>query len=163
MGLTTDLFSGSATGILATVAMGRATTVFYERQSASSRLREDQLREEQPTTALVKRAAEAAGSKLDDEQAERLGALVHYGMGGLAGSIAVLLRRRGMGAMGAGVAAALAMWVAVDEGANYVLGLAAPATAWPLATHARGLVGHLVLGLTTGLGLAITRTGRRVA
>jgi hypothetical protein len=107
--------------------------------------------------------AEAAGRKVDDQQAGRLGSLVHYGLGGFTGAVAVLLRRRGMGALGAGVAAALTVWVAVDEGANYALGLSAPATAWPLATHARGLVGHLVLGLTTGLGLAVTGTGRRPA
>ena len=50
------------------------------------------------------------------------------------------------------------MWVLVDEGANPVLGLTPPATAYPLVTHVRALAAHLVYGVALGgLLLAVRR------
>jgi hypothetical protein len=49
------------------------------------------------------------------------------------------------------------MFVFVDEGANYVLGLTPPAPEWPLVTHFRALAAHLVYGLALGSLLALTR------
>jgi hypothetical protein len=56
--------------------MERAASLLYERQSESSRRREEQLRQEVPTT-LVRKLAGAMGSNADDKHAAKLGGLVH--------------------------------------------------------------------------------------
>ena len=48
------------------------------------------------------------------------------------------------------------MLVVVDEGANYVLGLTAPAPEWPWVAHLCALAAHLVYGLALGSLLAVT-------
>jgi len=131
----------------------------YERQSASSRRREEQLRTEMPTTTLVRRIADVVGTEVSDEQASRLGTWLHYGFGASGGPLAAALSAAGMGAVPAGIAVGAGMWVLVDEGANAVLGLTQPATEFPLVTHVRALAAHLVYGLAVG---ALLGTARRV-
>lgn len=158
-GWLSDVMVGSLAGYGATLVMERAATKMYEAQSESSRQREEQLRTEMPTTTLVRKMGEAAGAKVSDDRAERLGMWAHYGFGTSGGPAAALLMRHGLGAVPAGVAVGVGMWVAVDEGANAVLGLTPPATEFPLVTHARALAAHLVYGLAVG---ALLGTARRV-
>ncbi|MGH8873937.1 MAG: DUF1440 domain-containing protein [Acidimicrobiia bacterium] len=136
--------------------MERASTFFYERQSEEARRREEELRQDMPTTVLVRKVADWRGMKLEDEQAERLGLWLHYGFGATGGPVAtVLARTTPIGPLSAGLAVGTAMFVFVDEGANYVLGLTPPAPEWPLVTHVRALAAHLVYGLAHGSFLAV--------
>lgn len=153
--LAKDLVWGSLAGYAATLVMERSASFFYERQSESSRQREEQLRQEMPTTTLVRRAAEIAGTKIEDERAEKLGMAVHYAFGASGGPVAALIERRGIGPLAAGLAVGTGMWVAVDEGTNAVLGLTPPAPEWPAVTHVRALVAHLVYGVVLGTLLAM--------
>jgi hypothetical protein len=157
VGWSKDMPIGLVAGVASGLAMDRITTFFQERQSASSRQREDQLREEMPTATLARLMAEGAGTKLDDERAEKLGTWLHYGLGASGGPIAVSLVRRGVHPLPAGIAAGLGMFVFVDEGLNYVLGLTPPAPEWPLVSHVRGLVGHLAYGVILGSLLVLAR------
>jgi hypothetical protein len=137
--------------------MEKAATLLYERQSEKARRREEELRQEMPTTVLVRKVADWRGAKLGDEQANRLGMWVHYGFGAAGGPVAmVLARTTPLGPLPAGLAVGTAMFVFVDEGANYVLGLTPPATEWPWVTHLRALAAHLVYGLVLGALLAVT-------
>jgi hypothetical protein len=137
--------------------MNTATTLFQERQSASSRQRERELQGDLPTTVLVKKVADWWGANLDDDRAERMGSLVHQGLAVWTGLSAVVLMRRGMAAIPAGLTAAMSTWFVADELINPILGLTPPATEYPLVTHMRGLGGHVVLGLAVGTFLAIGR------
>lgn len=156
-GLFQDLAVGSVAGYAGTKVMDRASTLVYQRQSESSRKREEQLRTQMPTTVLVRKAADYLGKELDDTQAERLGMAVHQATGMMGGTAGVLLARRGLPAVAAGLIAGLGVFAAVDEGVNYVLGLTPPATDWPLVTHRRSLVAHLAYGLGIGAVLALGR------
>ena len=146
---------GSATaGLAATLFMEYASTWLYERQSEPSRQREDELRSEMPTTTLVRKAASLTGAALDDGRAQSLGMVAHYAFGAAGGPAALLLRHAGADPLKAGLAVAIGMTVAIDEGFNTALGLTAPPQAWPWQAHARGLAAHLVYGAALGLLLA---------
>jgi hypothetical protein len=47
------------------------------------------------------------------------------------------------------------LWAVNDELLNARLGLSGPPTAYPLMTHVRGLIGHVVLGMGTEIGIGI--------
>jgi hypothetical protein len=131
-----DLLTGLGAGYGATRVMEKASTFMYERQSEEARNREEELREEMPTTVLVRKVADWRGVKLEDEQADRLGTWLHYGFGAAGGPVAAILARTtAIRPLRAGLAVGTAMFVLVDEGANYVLGLTPPAPEWPAVTH----------------------------
>jgi hypothetical protein len=65
--------------------------------------------------------------------------------------LAALLARRGVHPVAAGLAVGAAAWLVVDEGTALPT-----ARQYPLVSHARGVVGHATVGLTTGVLLALT-------
>ena len=137
--------------------MERASSFLYERQSPRSREREEQLRTEMPTTTLARRIAGALGVGLSDERAGTLGTVIHYGFGASGGPVAAALSRGSLAPLPAGLAVGTGMWVLADEGANTALGLTPPPREFPLVTHARALLAHVVYGLSLGALVALTR------
>lgn len=151
-------------GYVATKALDRSSSAIYARQSDASRSREEELRDELPTIAFVRKTAALSGMTLDDEQERRLSRVVHFGVGAGGGVAAyVLSKTTPLGPFASGLATGLVIFALVDEGANYVLGLTAPATAWPAESHVRGLIAHLVYGGVIGALLAVTDRGLRRA
>jgi hypothetical protein len=148
--LANDLAWSSVAGYTATLVMERSANFFYERQSESSRQREEQLRQEMPTVTLVRQLGQVVGTKVENNRAEGWGMTLHYAFGASGGPVGVLSQRQGLGPLAAGLAVGTAMWVLVDEGANAVLGLTPPATEWPLVTHTRAVAAHLVYGVALG-------------
>lgn len=68
-----DLAIGSAAGYAATRIMDKGSAFLYERQDEASREREEELRQEMPTTVLVRRIADWRRLKLDEERVGQLG------------------------------------------------------------------------------------------
>jgi len=60
------LVGGLVAGLSATLLMEYASTFLYQRQSAPTPERKEELREELPTTVLVRRAARALGRELGE-------------------------------------------------------------------------------------------------
>ena len=56
---------------------------------------------------------------------------------------------------GRGLLFGMALFIFNDEVLNSALGFAGPPDAYPASSHARGLVGHAVLGVTTDATLNI--------
>jgi hypothetical protein len=137
--------------------MDRATTTFLERQSEESKRREKEVQPEPATTVLVKKIAGDAAGKLDDEHVRKMGGAFHYGMGIGGAYLAGIFLARGWRAIPAGMAAGTLIWLLFDEGLNYALGLAAPASEFPPETHLRGLVGHMAYGAALGGLLSVSR------
>jgi len=136
-------------GIGAAWVMNRATTAFYERQSEASKRREEEVGEGVAYAVVVQKAAALVGREVEPDRAERLGEAFHYAMGAVLAPGYVLLRRRfGLPPVTAGLAFGLSVSVVVDEVANPLMGFTAPPQAYPLVTHLRGVVGHVVFGLT---------------
>lgn len=151
-----DLVKGALAGIAATWAMGPVTTYLYEHESKPARKAEDEARGNKTAYGVAaEKAAGAAGMELSEEQRQRAGMAIHWGLGAGAGAVYGVLRNRVPGAdAGAGLVFGTAFWLVIDEGANYALRLTPGPTAFPWQTHARGLAGHLVFGIAAHATLA---------
>jgi len=77
---------------------------------------------------------------------------MHYAMGATSGLIYGMVSEFApMTTVGLGLPFGAAVWLAADDVIVPALGLAKPATKYPLSTHAYALSSHLVYGLTTDL------------
>lgn len=142
---------GAAAGAAATWVMTRVTTVLYENENEEARRREDETRGNKTAyhVAADKVAHALVKRDLSDEERERYGLAIHWGLGAAAGAVYGALYavypeatwKRGL-LYGAG------FFLLVDEGANRALGLTPDPRRFPWQAHARGLAGHLVYGLT---------------
>jgi hypothetical protein len=144
-----DIIVGAAAGLVATWVMGRVTTFAYERENPRVRRKEDEARGGKAAYEIAAaKAAALVGRKLSEKQAATLGAGLHWGLGVGAGAAYGIMRHRMPASRwGSGVAFGTAFWATIDEGANTLLRLTPPPTAFPLQTHARGLAGHIAFGL----------------
>jgi hypothetical protein len=107
-----------------------------------------------PSSSQVaaRRIAERLGRPSEDRRLRPLARAVHHGLGMAWGPVYCLLRRRGgMRPLGAGLLAGAALSLVVDEGLTLALGLSAPNRAYPVATHVRGFLAHLVWGAAAAL------------
>jgi hypothetical protein len=158
-----DLVRGTLAGIVATWAMGRVTTYLYEEENELARRREDEAREGKTAYGIAaETAAGRVGRELSEEQREQAGAALHWALGAGAGAVYGALRGRVPGVDAAsGLVFGTAFYLAVDEGANTLLGLTPPPGHFPWQAHARGLAGHLVFGVAAELTLlALDRVSR---
>jgi hypothetical protein len=150
-----DLALGAVAGTAATWVMGKVTTYLYEHEGQQTRQREDRARGGSTAyETAAKKAAGFAGRELSEEESKKLGSAIHWATGVSAGAVHGLLRRRlagrGLGRdLALGALFGSAVWLLLDEVGNVALGLTPGPRAFPWQTHARGLAGHLVLGLTT--------------
>jgi uncharacterized membrane protein YagU involved in acid resistance len=97
----------------------------------------------------AEKAASAVGTELSKEQRKQAGSAIHWALGAGAGAVYGALHGRVPGADAAGgLLFGTAFWLVIDEAANPLLGLTKGPMAFPWQTHARGLAGHLVFGLT---------------
>jgi len=146
--LSVDLLLAAAAGAAATWLMDLATTAMYERQPKSVQDRENKARGEKTAYEIAaERAAKLARTSIDEEQRKKLGSAIHWSLGVSSGVVYGALRHRWPRLnYGSGPAYGLLFWLAMDEAALTLLGLTPPPREFPWQTHARGLVGHLVLG-----------------
>jgi hypothetical protein len=156
-GLAGDLAKGAIAGAVATRVMGYATAYLYEHESSEARGREDEAREGTTAyAAAAEKGADLLGQELTDEQRQRYGSALHWGLGIGAGALYAGMRGRVPGAdLGHGLLYGTAFWALVDEGANAALGFTPGPLAFPWQAHARGLAGHLVFGLAADTTLRL--------
>jgi hypothetical protein len=139
--------------------MDVVTAGVQRRQSAEDAEREAAARPNGQSSVanLVDLGSRRIGVSLDRPSKDLATNVVHYALGMLPGAAYALIRERApaVGA-GRGILFGLALWAVNDELLNTVLGLAAPPDAYPPSSHLRGLIGHLVLGVGTGVGIDLT-------
>jgi hypothetical protein len=150
------LIRGAVARAAATWLMDVATTAVQKSQPAAHRRREQAAWPNgQPSVVnLIDLIADRLGVRLDQPSREAAAGVTHYALGAVPGALYAALRDR-VPAIGAGrglVFGAL-LWAVNDELINTGLGLAGPPMAYPLLTHIRGLIGHVVLGVGTDLGI----------
>lgn len=146
----TSAVSGALAGYAASRTMDAATTWFYRRQSEESKIRENDLA---PGGALVqagKMLGGVVGRDLDDEQAGRVGLVLHRSLGICYGVLATRLVRRGVPPLAAGMAVGTAALVLVDEGMAIT-----QVFQYPVESHLRGVVGHATVGMAIGTFLSL--------
>lgn len=144
--------AGLIGGYLGTRVMEQASAKLYELESDADRKREDDVRPGSPSTIAARKTAARFGITLSDERADRLGTLVHYGLGAFGGALYAILRRTtGMHPLAAGLATGAAVSLVFDEGLTPALGFSAPNDQYPAVTHTRGFAAHLVYGLSLAI------------
>jgi uncharacterized membrane protein YagU involved in acid resistance len=153
-----DAARGALAGTAAVWLMDLVTTALLDRQSEEVTEQEEAARpNEQPALVnLVDRLEAQAGVRLSSEQREGFTQVLHYALGVVPGALYGMFRKRlpFVGA-GNGLLYGLTVWAINDEYVNSALGLAGPFSSYPVETHWRGLVGHLVLGVATETGITL--------
>jgi hypothetical protein len=146
--LIADIIDGAVAGAVATWAMGKATTVLYERENDAARQREDNARGGKTAYGVAaEKGAALLGEELTDDEREQYGERIHWALGLGAGAVFGALRpRTRMASAAGGLLFGAAFFLLIDEAANTALGLTPPPNAFPWQAHARGLAGHLVYG-----------------
>jgi hypothetical protein len=122
----------------------------------SSKQREQELLPEGAPLAAARKLAGLVGAEPTDDQASTIALAMHRGLGQGYGVAAAALTQRGAPPLAAGVAAGMAGFLVVDELANSLF-FTPPPQAYPVESHLRGVVGHLTLGVVTGVLLALAR------
>jgi hypothetical protein len=148
---------GAIAGAAAVCLMDLVTTAMFDRQDPALTKREEAARpNKQPALSnLVDMLDEETGADLSQEQRDSLVPILHYALGVVPGAIYGVLHRAPLVRSFNGAFYGVALWAINDEYLNSRLGLAAPFDAYPPETHARGLLGHLVLGITTDTGISL--------
>lgn len=158
--LMTDLALAPLAGYVGTKIMESVGAKLYELESEQDRKREDDARPGAPYAIAAAKAADLAGLTLTDKQHDRLALAFHYGLAVQWAPLYPLLRRRtSLRPVAAGLATGAAMSLIADEMMTPALEFSAPNCAYPLSTHLRGFIAHLVFGLGVA---AVTEAGWRV-
>jgi len=137
--------------------MDLVTTAMLDHQDPKVTKREERARpNNKPALAnLVDRLEEQTGTELNQEQSESLELILHYALGVVPGAIYGVLRQVPLVRSINGAFYGVGLWAINDEYVNTRLGLAGPFDAYPAETHLRGLLGHIVLGITTETGISL--------
>jgi hypothetical protein len=147
-----DLTRGAVAGMVGTWMMDLVTTALYEKQSKKVTQREVAARPDGKSSVelMLERIEDTSGVELNKEQSALATQWIHYALGAVPGALYVFARERipGVGAAHGMVYGAL-VFIVNDEWLNWKLGFSGPPQAYPTETHMRGLIGHLVLGVTT--------------
>lgn len=148
---------GAIAGAAAAWVMDRVTWAMYDSADRSSESAEAHRREKEAQVegraapqAMVAKAARLAGREPSEEQIYRAGQALHYMMGIVPGAVYGALGERVPAIRaGRGMLYGLALFLTADEGMLPLIGVASRPTKYPLETHWRGLVGHVVVGAMT--------------
>jgi hypothetical protein len=157
-----DLALAAVAGYVGTKAMEPVSMKLYETESPADREREDAVRPGPPYRIAAEKLSRLVGLDLSDEQLDRLSMAFHYGLAIQWAPLYPLLRRTtGWSAPAAGLATGAAMSLVADELITPAFGFSAPNLDYPLSTHLRGHIAHLVFGLavagTVETGWALAR------
>lgn len=140
---------GLGAGAAGITLMGHVTAWLYAVESEQDRLREHAVRPGWPHELAAARLARLVGAEIPPARLGLAGTAVHYLVGMAWGPLYGVLRQRGVEPLPATLLTGLSLFAIVDEGLTPALGVSAPNHAYPLATHLRGLAGHLAFGLGT--------------
>jgi uncharacterized membrane protein YagU involved in acid resistance len=146
--LVRDAAVSAVAGYVGTRVMEQVSMLLYGLAPESVRTCEDEARPGPPYEIAVRKISGTLGIELSDEQVQKAGMAMHYALGPSWMPVYALLRRRtDLHPLTAGLVAGGAMSLVVDETLTPALGFAAPNRAYPLQTHLRGIVAHLVFGV----------------
>ena len=148
-----DIGIGAAIGYCASRAMDLATDWYSEQQSEASKRREEEIASGGTLVLAGRWLAGMLGREVTDEEAERIGWVIHRLLGVTYATVAAALTRAGVSPMRAGIATGATAFVLVDEGFMSAF-VTPPPWAYLPESHVRGVVGHLAFGGAVGAMLA---------
>lgn len=148
--LIADISAGVIGGYVGTKVMEPVEMRLYKLEPEAARKQEDAVRSGSPYEIAARKTGELLGFHFTDQQVKTVGALFfHYGLAMSWGAVtAIFQRRTKLNPLLAGALSGTAMWIVVDEGMTPAFGFSAPDSAYPLVTHVRAFIGHVVFGVT---------------
>ncbi len=151
-----DVVKGAVAGLVGGLVASFVMSQFQVLLSALSEEEKKPKKKKEDEPANVKTAEAISENvfehKLKKSEKEPAGEAVHYAMGATSGLIyGIASEIAPMTTVGLGIPFGAAVWLVADDVVVPALGLAKPATEYPLPTHAYALSSHLVYGLTTDL------------
>lgn len=146
--------TGALVGYACSRLMDQSTGWYFRRQSQASKDTEEQIAPGGTLLQLGHQLAEAAGQKVDDETAARVGLAAHRSLGVTYGVVAAWLTRRGVRPLVAGPLVGALAWLVVDEGLSL-----STALDYRPESHVRGVIGHGTWGVSAGLLLSLAAGG----
>lgn len=154
--VTQEALKGAIAGAIGTVVMDMFTWNMYRRESEQAHRKEKRAQVDGKWVAHVaaQRLAHRMGMRPSPRKLYAAGKAIHFMLGIGPGALYALLRRRNPKvATGHGALFGLGLFVLADELLSPIAGLASGPLAYPWQAHARGLVGHLALGVATEAAL----------
>jgi len=145
--LVRDLLYGAIGGLVGTAVMDQVTTLmYYKLESEEGRKREESIGGESMPRAVIRIVSQAlTGARPSDGTVSKLAPAVHWAYGATWGALYGLAHDRAPALSAAGGAPfGATFWLVGDEGLPTALGFAPPPQAFPVTSHVRGLVAHLV-------------------
>ena len=149
-----DIGIGAAIGYYGSRAMDLATGWYFEHQSEASKQREEEIASGGTLVLAGRWLAGMLGREVTDEEAEKIGWVIHRLLGVTYATVAAALTRAGVPPMRAGIATGATAFVLVDEGFMSAF-VTPPPWAYRVESHVRGVVGHLAYGGAVGAMLAV--------
>jgi hypothetical protein len=147
---------GAAAGAIGVWALDRVDWFMWNRMDEADRARTRAARPdgEPPAHVVASKLEELAGVELSERAHDAAGDAVHYSLG-IAPAVGYALLRDKLPFDGPvrGLAYGLGLFLVQDEALNAASGLGGRPGDYPWQDHARGLVAHLVYGLTTEVAL----------
>ncbi len=151
-GVVKGAVAGLICGLVASFVMSefqRLLSALSEEEKKTKKKKEDEPANVKTAEAISENVFD---HKLKKSEKEPAGEAVHYAMGATSGLIyGIASEIAPMTTVGLGLPFGAAVWLVADDVVVPALGLAKPATQYPLSTHAYALSSHLVYGLTTDL------------
>ena len=143
-----DVAVGLAADVAASKVTEYAQTALYRLTSSDVKKQEERVRPGPPYDIAAQNTAGLLDIQLDHKQLSRAGIAFHYIAGAAWGAVYCLMRRAaGMNSVRAGTATGASTPLILDEAITPALGSSAPNRAYPIQTHVRGFLGHIVYGL----------------
>lgn len=144
-----DVGIGLIGDYVGTKVMEQTSMKLYELESEQTRKKEEEVRLGDPYMIAAEKMTEALGIELSEDGLQKLAIYgFHYGLGMGWGPTYTFLRRwTDLNPVLVGLLSGAAMSLLVDEGTTPLMGFSAPNRDYPLTTHLRGFVAHLVFGL----------------
>jgi len=160
--LLSDSALGMIGGYVGTKVMEPVSMKLYELEPEADRQQEDRVRPGPPYEIAAWKTTALLGLQLTGKQVEQAGLVFHYGLGMSWGLVYPLLRRlTPLPPLVAGLVTGASLSLLIDEGLTPLLGTSRANRAYPLVTHLRGFVAHLVYGLSVaGVAEGIAFLGR---
>jgi hypothetical protein len=152
-----DLVLGAASGFAASFLMDAATNAYLAQQSEQSLRRQDELAPGGAPALFIRRVAGLLGSDLGVERSEAQALVLHRTLTSAYGALTAGMLSPGRSPMRAALLTTTGALVLVDEGLP-ALHIVPHPREWPLESHVRGVIGHVVLGL--GIGALLSVVGR---
>jgi uncharacterized membrane protein YagU involved in acid resistance len=143
-----DLAVGVAAGLVATRVTDRAQRALYRLTPPSEKAREPDFPQGSSAMVAAQKTVELLDVEPDEDGLKALKSAIHYGLGLGWGALYGLLRRYSqMTPIGAGTVTGASLSLIIDEALSPALGITAPSRCYPVSSHARGLLTHLIYGL----------------